>query len=145
MRKPDGTLEAIHRIYLTPDGAPAPIERQQRTRGSPRAGAVWLFNPAKAERVVLCQSVEDALTLRQMLPTTATEQVAIGATLQTSRAADIELPRTTRELLFIQSRDNEGEAAWKALRTRYANHPTLSLSRASPTARDINTDWIKLK
>ena len=142
VRKPDGTLEAIHRIYLTPDGAPAPIEQQQRTRGSPRAGAVWLFNPAKAERVVLCQSVEDALTLTKMLPTTATEQVAIGATLQTSRAADVELPRTTRELLFIQPRDNEGEAAWKALRNRYAEHPTLSLSRASPTARNINTDWI---
>ena len=142
VRKPDGTLEAIHRIYLTPDGAPAPIERQQRTRGSPRTGAVWLFNPAKAERVVLCQSVEDALTLTKMLPTSAIEQVAIGATLQTSRAADVELPPTTRELLFIQPRDNEGEAAWKALRTHYANHPTLSLSRASPTARNITTDWI---
>ena len=37
VRTPDGTLEAVHRIYLTPDGAPAPIERQQHTeRVAPR-------------------------------------------------------------------------------------------------------------
>ena len=143
VRTPDGTLEAVHRIYLTPDGAPAPIERQQHTDGSPHAGAVWLFNPAKAERVVLCQNIEDALTVSQMLPITATEHVAIGATLKASRAPDVELPPTTRELLFIHTQDDAGDDAWKALQTRHANHPTLSLSQARTTAPTINTHWIK--
>ena len=142
VRTPDGTLEAVHHIYLTPDGDPAPIEPQQRTSGSPHAGAVWLFNPAKAERVVLCQNIEDALTVSRILPIAATEHVAIGATLSAARAPDVELPITTRELLFIHTKDDAGEAAWQALRTRHANNPTLSLSLLSARGQDINTQWI---
>ena len=142
VRTPDRTLEAVHHIYLTPDGNPAPIERQQHTDGSPRAGAVWLFNPNKAERVVLCQNIEDALTLSQILPLAATEQVAIGATLSAARAPGVKLPATTRELLFIDTKDDAGEAAWQALRTRHANNPNLSLSRVSAIGQDINTRWI---
>ena len=142
VRTPDGTLEAVHHIYLTPDGDPAPIEPQQHTSGSPHAGAVWLFNPAKAERVVLCENIEDALTLSRILPIAATEHVAIGATLSAARAPDVELPITTRELLFIHTKDDAGEAAWQALRTRHANNPTLSLSLLSARRQDINTQWI---
>ena len=62
--------------------------------------------------------------------------------MSAARAPDVELPITTRELLFIHTKDDAGEAAWKALRTRHAKSPTLSLSRMIARGQDINTQWI---
>ena len=92
----DGQLEAVHRLYLTPNGIPAPIEQPARTSGSPRAGAVWLTDPANAKRIVLCERITDALSVAAMLPPNANERVCIAAALSSTHAPAVELPPAAR-------------------------------------------------
>ena len=63
VRTPDGTLEAVHRIFLAPDGRLAEIEGRKRNMGMPGRGAVWFGDPRTAKRVALCEGIEDAMAV----------------------------------------------------------------------------------
>ena len=143
VRTHDGQLEAVHRLYLTPNGIPAPLEQPARTSGSPRAGAVWLTDPANAKRIVLCERITDALSVAAMLPPNANERVCIAAALSSTHAPAVELPPAARELLFIHNNDDAGNAAWDALRERHAGNTTLSVSRLHAATKSIHQDWLK--
>ena len=94
VRTPGGErAAAVHCFHLTPEGGLARIERQTHTRGEPGDGAVWLLNPAGAERAVLCTSIEDALAVVGILPRRAPSgHRGGGHPHRLSAPADIELP-----------------------------------------------------
>ena len=138
VRTPGGErAAAVHCFHLTPEGGLARIERQTHTRGEPGDGAVWLLNPAGAERVVLCTSIEDALTVVRILPAKRQAAVAVAAALTPERAGSIELPPNAREVILLPD-DLTGETAWAALKRRCEEKDTaFSVSRWLPDGYSV--------
>ena len=139
VRTPGGErAAAVHCFHLTPEGGLARIERQTHTRGEPGEGGVWLLNPAGAERVVLCTSIEDALTVVRILPAKRQAAIAVAATLSPERAGSIELPANAREVILIPD-DLTGETAWAALKRRCEGKDTaFSVSRWFPDSASVH-------
>ena len=139
VRTPGGErAAAVHCFHLTPEGGLARIERQTHTRGEPGEGALWLLNPAGAERVVLCTSIEDALTVVRILPAKRQAAIAVAATLSPERAGSIELPANAREVILIPD-DLTGETAWAALKRRCEGKDTaFSVSRWFPDSASVH-------
>ena len=138
VRTPAGErAAAVHCFHLTPEGHLARIERQTHTRGEPGEGALWLLNPAGAERVVLCTSIEDALTVVRILPPGRQAAVAVAAALTPERAGSIELPPNAREVILVPD-DLTGETAWAALKRRCEEKDTtFSVSRWFPDSYSV--------
>ena len=139
VRTPGGErAAAVHCFHLTPEGGLARIERQTHTRGEPGDGAVWLLNPAAAERVVLCTAIEDALAVVRILPPERQAAVAVAATLIPERAGSIELPPNAREVILVPD-DLTGETAWAALKRRCEEKDTaFSVSRWLPGGASLH-------
>ena len=95
------------------------------------------MNPAGAERVVLCTSIEDALTVVRILPPERQAAVAVAAILTPERAGSIELPANAREVILIPD-DLTGETAWAALKRRCEEKDTaFSVSRWLPDGYSV--------
>ena len=139
VRTPGGErAAAVHCFHLTPEGGLARIERQTHTRGEPGEGALWLLNPAGAERAVLCTSIEDALTVVRILPGERQAAIAVAAALIPERAGSIELPPNAREVILIPD-DLTGETAWAALKRRCEEKDTaFSVSRWLPGGASLH-------
>ena len=143
VRTPDGTLEAVHRIFLAPDGRPADIEGRKRNMGMPGGGAVWFGDPRTAKRVALCEGIEDALAVLRVLTPEERRGLAVAATLSAGRIAAVEIPAQVREAVLVQDRDAAGERAWEALQARFAG-TEVRVSRALPKGKDANDDLLEL-
>ncbi len=141
MRTPDGTLEAVHRIFLAPDGRPAEIEGRKRNMGMPGRGAVWFGDPRTAKRVALCEGIEDAMAVLRVLTPGERRGLAVAATLSAGRIAGVEIPAQVREAVLVQDRDAAGERAWEALQARFADSE-VRVSRALPQGKDANDDLL---
>ena len=143
IRTPAGELEGLHRIFLTPEGGPAPIAGHKRTSGALGAGGVWFGNPGAA-RVAVCEGVEDALTVLAALPPETHQRIGIVASMSAARIDKVALAPETRELVLLQDRDAAGERAWAALNARYAGS-AVSVSRVLPTGgKDLNESLLAL-
>ena len=138
VRTPGGErVAAVHCFHLTPEGGLARIERQTHTRGEPGEGALWLLNPAGAERAVLCTGIEDALTVVRILPGERQAAIAVAAALIPERAGSIELPPNAREVILIPD-DLTAETAWAALKRRCEEKDTaFSVSRWLPDGASV--------
>ena len=139
IRTPAGVLEGLHRIFLTPEGGPAPIAGHKRSSGSLGEGGVWFGDP-KAARVAVCEGVEDALAVLTALAPETREHIGIVASTSAARIDKVALAPETRELVLLQDRDEAGEKGWAALQDRYRDGP-MTLSRLLPmTGKDLNDD-----
>ena len=141
VRTPDGTLEAVHRVFLAPDGRPAEIEGRKRNMGMPGRGAVWFGDPRTAKRVALCEGIEDAMAVLRVLTPGERQGLAVAATLSAGRIAGVEIPAQVREAVLVQDRDAAGERAWEALQARFAGSE-VRVSRALPKGKDANDDLL---
>ena len=142
VRTPDGRLEAVQRIFVREDGSPAEFEGRKRHTGSPRQGAVWFGDPRAARRVAICEGVEDALAILRVLTPEEKRGIAVAASLSAGRLARVEMPDAVREVVLVQDRDDAGERAWEALRTRFAGSG-VTVSRALPEGKDANEDLLE--
>jgi putative DNA primase/helicase len=94
----------IHRTYLTHTGSgKAPIEPQKMTLGSVRGGAVRL-GPL-AESILVAEGIETALSVMQKMNMTA------WAALSAIGIANLQLPRTVREVTICVDGDQVSERA----------------------------------
>ena len=142
VRIADGTLEAVHRIFLSPDGSPAEIDGHKRTLGSPGRGGVWFGDPEAASRVAICEGVEDALAVLRVLTPEEKREIAVVASVSAGRVARVEFPRSVREVVLVQDRDAAGERAWEALKEGYEGSD-VRVSRALPAGKDANDDLLR--
>ena len=142
VRIADGTLEAVHRIFLSPDGSPAEIDGHKRTLGSPGRGGVWFGDPESALRVAICEGVEDALAVLRVLTPEEKREIAVVASVSAGRVARVEFPNSVREAVLVQDRDAAGERAWEALKERYEG-ADVHVSRVLPVGKDANDDLLQ--
>ena len=102
---PDGTLEAVHRIFLVPDGRPADIEGRKRNMGMPGRGAVWFGDPRAAKRVAVCEGIKDALAVHVGADPGRAPRAGGGGPLSAGRSVGVEIPAQARETVPVQDRD----------------------------------------
>ena len=142
VRIADGTLEAVHRIFLSPDGSPAEIDGHKRTLGSPGRGGVWFGDSEAASRIAICEGVEDALAVLRVLTAEEKREIAVVASVSAGRVARVELPNSVRDAVLVQDRDAAGERAWEALKERYKGSD-IRVSRVLPAGKDANDDLLQ--
>lgn len=142
VRVADGTLEAVHRIFLSPDGSPAKIDGHKRTLGSPGRGGVWFGDPETASRGAICEGIEDALAVLRVLTPEERREIAVVASVSAGRVARVDFPGSVREVVLVQDRDAAGERAWEALQER-CEGSEVRASRVLPVGKDANDDLLR--
>lgn len=106
---PNGAMVGLQCTYLTPLGKKLPVPDPRRTLGTARGGAIRL-GEAKRD-LVICEGLEDGLTLYQELGGDVSVWVACGA----SFLHLIAVPAAVRRLTIAADNDAAGRrAAWRA-------------------------------
>lgn len=120
----------VKRIFLQPNGRPAPMVQHKRTLGRPRHGAVVL-SPAK-DVLGLAEGVETALSASALLG------IPVWATLGAERFDRIEVPEQVSRLFLLADNDRAGRRAVERALERYAR-PGREIEILWPPAPFI--DW----
>jgi putative DNA primase/helicase len=105
VRDPAGRLLGLHRLWLTPDGAKAPVEPVRASLGlaATMAGGCVRFGPVGTGLEVVAEGIETALSLRLALP-----GLAVCAVLGTSGLVRWRPDSATRRVLLCPDRDRAG-------------------------------------
>jgi putative DNA primase/helicase len=105
VRDPAGRLLGLHRLWLTPDGAKAPVEpvRASLRSAATMAGGCVRFGPARGELEAVAEGIETALSLRGALP-----GLAVCAVLGSGGLACWHPGPATRRVLLCPDRDRAG-------------------------------------
>jgi hypothetical protein len=103
-RGPDGQALAVHRTFLTRDGAgKAPVTPQKMMLGPCRGGAVRLAIPSG--KLMVGEGIETCLAAMQATGSSA------WAALSTSGLCALQLPADIRDVIVLADGDDTGEAA----------------------------------
>jgi DNA primase len=113
-----GAVEGIQRTFLTADGCKLPVRDPKLSLGRVRGGAIRLAEPAN--EVVLCEGLEDGLSLAQELPD-AHVWAAPGAGMLSA----ISLPSIVSRVIIAADNDAPGEQAAMRVAERFASEGRL--------------------
>jgi len=108
------TLEGIQRTFLTADGRKLPVRDSKLSLGRVRGGAIRLGDPAA--ELVLCEGLEDGLSLAQELPS-ASVWAAPGAGMLSAMC----LPPIVSRVIIAADNDASGELAAMRAAERFAS------------------------
>jgi DNA primase len=129
---PDGALEGIQRTFLTADGHKLPVRDPKLSLGRVRGGAIRLADPAA--ELVLCEGLEDGLSLAQELPG-ACVWVAPGAGMLAAMC----LPPCVERVTIAADNDAAGEQAALRAAERFASEGRqVRIMRPDPAFKDWN-------
>ena len=113
VKDPGGKLVAIQLTYITPDGAKSPVKPQRQTWRGPHdwtsRGVVWLSPYDGSGEVVVCEGVEDGLSLVEA------GAANVAAILGVGRLRKVLWPWGARKLLIARDDDPPGSPADNAL------------------------------
>lgn len=127
-----GALEGIQRTFLTADGRKLPVRDPKLSLGRVRGGAIRLAEPA--EELVLCEGLEDGLSLAQELPG-AHVWAAPGAGMLPAMS----LPSIVSRVIIAADNDAPGERAATRAAERFASDGRhVRIMRPDPTYKDWN-------
>lgn len=124
----------IQRTYLNPAGdGKAAVPKPKLSLGSIRGGAVRLGDPV--DRIVICEGLEDGLTLAQEL------NEPVWVSVGTSNLAALELPARVRSAVIGADNDNAGAtAAAKAGEALAARGIAARIIRPLGDHKDFNSE-----
>lgn len=100
----DGNCTSIQRTYLTDDGWKLPKVANKMTLG-PLTGNATKLAPANDE-IVLCEGLEDGLSIQQSMP-----DISVWVTAGTSNLATITLPPQCKRVTIAADNDEAGSLA----------------------------------
>lgn len=127
-----GALEGIQRTFLTADGRKLPVHNPKLSFGRVRGGAIRLAEPAA--ELVLCEGLEDGLSLAQELPS-ASVWAAPGAGM----LAVMSLPPIVSSVIIAADNDAAGEHAAQRAAERFASEGRqVRIMRPDPAHKDWN-------
>lgn len=127
-----GALEGIQRTFLTGDGRKLPVRDPKLSLGLVRGGAIRLAEPAA--ELVLCEGLEDGLSLAQELPG-ACVWAAPGAGMLTAMC----LPPIVSSVIIAADNDAAGEQAARRAAERFASEGRhVRIMRPDPAYKDWN-------
>jgi DNA primase len=127
-----GALEGIQRTFLTADGQKLPVRDAKLSLGRVRGGAIRLADPSA--ELVLCEGLEDGLSLAQELPG-ASVWAAPGAGMLAAMC----LPPIVSSVIIAADNDAAGEQAARQAGERFANEGRQArIMRPDPIYKDWN-------
>lgn len=134
----DGAIVGIQRLYLDRHGRKRFSSTPRLSLGQIRGGALRLG--PEAHTILLCEGVEDGLSLRLMNPGSSV-WVALGA----ANLPHVRFPPIVRHVVVAADSDEPGIAAAEAARDAYrARDLEVDLIRPGHGAKDFNEEWMLL-
>lgn len=136
VRDPGGTVVAVHRTYLRPDGSRAPVEQPKKLSPTcgPIAGSAIRLAPVRDGTLGVAEGIETALAA------SLGSRVPVWSTISANGMETFVWPRGLKKLIVFGDNDASGTgqraANILANRARAANLPATV---AIPSAAD--TDW----
>lgn len=129
----DGSLAGLHRTYLQPNGSKLNVPNPRRTLGQVKGNAIHLGVPT--DRLIICEGLEDGLTLFQENDGAVPVWVAGGA----SFLHLMKLPREVRVLTIAADNDAPGEAAAQRAADAFnVGDRIVRIMRPEPDFKDFN-------
>ncbi len=129
---PDGAVTGIQRTFLTADGCKLPVADPKLSLGRVRGGSIRLGEPVG--ELILCEGLEDGLSLAQELPA-AIVWAAPGACM----LASMELPPSVSRVVIAADNDAAGEAAAIRAAERFTTgERSVRVMRPEPPFKDWN-------
>ena len=133
----DGTITALHRIWLDRDGrSKAPVGDPRRSLGRQLGGGVRLG--LIGDVLAVGEGIETVLSLRSALP-----RMPVLAGLSANHLAALELPDGVRRLYVARDNDPAGRQAETRLRVRLQGRD-VKVRSLSPAYGDLNVDLQRL-
>lgn len=127
-----GALDGIQRTFLTSDGQKLPVRDPKLSLGRVRGGAIRLGEAAG--ELVLCEGLEDGLSLAQELP-----GASVWAALGAGMLAAMRLPPTVSRVVIAADNDAVGEQAAMRAAERFASEGRqVRIMRPDPASKDWN-------
>lgn len=127
-----GALEGIQRTFLTADGGKLPVRDPKLSLGRVRGGAIRLAEPTA--ELVLCEGLEDGLSLAQEMPG-ASVWAAPGAGM----LATMCLPAIVASVIIAADNDAAGDQASHRAAERFASERRrVRIMRPDPPYKDWN-------
>ncbi|WP_288934773.1 toprim domain-containing protein [uncultured Sphingomonas sp.] len=127
-----GALEGIQRTFLTVDGRKLPVRDPKLSLGRVRVGAIRLGDPAA--ELVLCEGLEDGLSLAQELPGSC-----VWAAPGAGMLAAMCLPPIVSIVVIAADNDAAGEQAARRAAERFASKGRqVRIMRPDPAYKDWN-------
>jgi hypothetical protein len=134
----DGRLTGIQRLFLDRGGRKSMRGAQRLCLGQIRGGALRLG--PEAHTIVLCEGIEDGLSLRMMKPGSSV-WVALGS----ANLPHVVLPPIVRHVVVAADADAPGLAAAEAARTSFeARGIDAEIIAPGSGAKDFNEEWLLL-
>jgi DNA primase len=128
----DGALEGIQRTFLTEEGHKLPVRDPKLSLGRVRGGTIRLADPAA--ELVLCEGLEDGLSLAQELP-----GACVWAAPGAGMLAAIILPPCVARVTIAADNDAAGEQAALRAAERFASEGRqVRIMRPDPAFKDWN-------
>lgn len=128
----DGRVVGVQRIFLTDEGGVAPLAKPKLSLGQIKGGALRLG--PEASEIIICEGVEDGLTLLQLFPQ-STVWVALGA----GNMASVMLPPCTRGVVLAGDNNGPGRCAVEKAREAFeAKHIEVAAIFPAPAYEDFN-------
>lgn len=127
-----GALDGIQRTFLTADGRKLPVRDPKLSLGRVRGGAIRLAEPAA--ELVVCEGLEDGLSLAQELP-----GAHIWAAPGAGMLAAMSLPSVVERVIIAADNDAPGEQAAMRAAERFASEGRdVRIMRPDPAYKDWN-------
>lgn len=127
-----GALEGVQRTFLTADGGKLPVRDPKLSLGRVRGGAIRLAEPAA--ELVLCEGLEDGLSLSQELP-----GACVWAAPGAGMLAAMCLPPVVSSVIIAADNDAAGEQAARRAAERFASEGRqVRIMRPDPAYKDWN-------
>ena len=127
-----GALEGIQRTFVTGDGRKLPVRDPKLSLGRVRGGAIRLAEPAA--ELLLCEGLEDGLSLAQELP-----RASVWAAPGAGMLAAMDLPPVVLRVIIAADNDAAGEQAAQRAAGRFASEGRhVQIMRPETAFKDWN-------
>lgn len=132
----DSAITGVHRTWLDPGGAKAPLDQQRRAMGHLAGNAVRLG--VASDVLTAAEGIETALALKTVMPA-----MPIVAALSAAHLAALILPAGLRRLYVARDNDEAGRFALERLRAR-SRAGEIDICAPVPRTEDFNADLLTL-
>lgn len=131
---PDGSMTAVHAIFLTDDGAKISGDgvKAKLVFGQVCSGAIRLAEAT--DRLALCEGLEDGLSIAQ-----STDEWPVWVTGGTSNLRSVQVPESVQEVMICADNDSAGTQATRDLSTRLLREGTqVRIATPPDGVKDFN-------
>ena len=134
-QSPEGTLSAIHRIYLNSMGTgKAPVDNPKMALGSIKGAGIWLGLPGETLSIV--EGPENALSILMMGAS------FVVCTVNAANFSCLLIPPYVKEVILLPDNDEAGRLACVRATTSYREQGKIVKVKFPPMIKGKKkTDW----